>query len=145
MAEEKKVTKEVKEAPKAAHKSSVTIPEKEIGTNSLQLPFPKDPHGLNAALRRGGIKAAASVKGDKAKLKALLETLEVIAGHAKAKYLKDFEARKVAKENSISARARVAEKLKRQAEAKAAEYEAAAKRVRAEAGIVEEVETSKED
>lgn len=145
MAEEKKVTKEVKEAPKAAHKSTVKPVEKAVGVNPLQLPFPKDPHGLNAALRTGGVKAAGNVRGDKEKLKALIATAKVIVEHAKALYVRDVERAKEAKANSISARARVAEKLRRQAEAKAAEYDAAAKRVRAEAGIVEEVETPKED
>lgn len=129
MAEENKKTPGV-------HKSSVPLPAKEIGTNSMQLPFPKDPHGLNAGLRRGGIKAAAAVKGDKRKLKALLYTLKVLEGHAKAKYLKDVKARKVAKDNYVAAHTRAAETRRRQAEAKAAEFENAAKRVRESAGIV---------
>lgn len=129
------VAEEVVVAEKAPYEASVKLLEKEVGANPLQLPWPADPYGLNAALRSGGLKAATNVRGDKEKLKKLIATVDVIVKHAKVLYVRDLERAKEAKENSVAARARVADKLKRQAEAKAAEYEKAAKAVRKNAGI----------
>lgn len=157
MSDEKKVTEVVKETvPKVetkvapekkapvsdVEKSSAKGPvERKVGTNPLALPFPSDPQGALSALKKGGITAARRVNGDKAKLKRLIETLEIISEHAKARYVKDVKARETAKVNHVSAKARIAEKQRREAEAKAKEYEAAAARVRAVAGI----EAEKED
>ena len=87
------------------------------------------------SLKKGGIEAARRVNGDKERLKRLLIALKLIEEHAKAKYKADAEARQAAKVNAISARARVQEKLARQAEAKAAKFEAAAADIRSKAGI----------
>ena len=129
MAEEKN-TKTA--APTAEAQKAET---QKVGTNPLTIPWPSDPQGALQDLKRGGVKAANRVNGDKEKLKKLVETLRRIEAHAKAKYVKDADARKVARENAISARARVAERQAREAEARAKEYEAAAERVRKAAGV----------
>lgn len=126
-----------KEDGKAVEKAPVENKEPQIvvGTNPLTIPWPQDQHGALASLKKGGIEAAKRVNGDKEKLKRLLTALKLIEAHAKAKYKADAEARQAAKENSISAYARVQEKLARQAEAKAAQFEAAAADIREKAGI----------
>lgn len=115
----------------------------EMTKNPLAIKWPTDPQGVMGPLRDGGLKAAARIRGDEAKMRKFLEYLEILAAHAKVKYKADVAAKAVAKENSLSARARVAERLKREAEAKAKEYIAAAARVRATAGI--EVETDEKE
>lgn len=106
-----------------------------VGTNALTIPWPNDPQGALSELKRGGVTAARRVNGDKEKLRKLLESLKLIEAHAKARYVKDAGSRKEARVNAVSARARVAEKNRRAAEAKAAEYEAAAARVRKAHGV----------
>lgn len=136
MADEKKTTPVAAKAPVSTAKAKV-----EVTKNPLAIKWPTDPQGVMGPLRDGGLKAAARIRGDEAKMRKFLEYLEILAAHAKVRYKADVEQRKVAKENSLSARARVAERQKREAEAKAKEYEAAAARVRANAGIkVEAVE-----
>lgn len=112
-----------------------------VGTNSLQLPWPKDPQGYLKTVK-AAVAAAKRVKGDKERLKDFLKALAILEAFAKEVYVKDVEARKESRTNAVSAKARINEKLRRQAEAKAKEYEVAAARVRAEAGI--EVKTDKE-
>ena len=126
-----------KEAGKAAEKSSVEDKEPQVvvGTNPLAIPWPQDQQGALASLKKGGVEAAKRVNGDKEKLARLLTVLKLIEAHAKAKYKADAEARQAAKVNAISAHARVQEKLARQAEAKAAQFEAAAADIRTKAGI----------
>ena len=142
MADEKKAPEATTNtAPKkVAHKSSVTAVEKKIGTNALTLPWPADPQGALSDLKRGGIKAAKRVNGDKVRMKKLMETCEIIMEHAMARYVMDVKARKDAKENAAGARARIADNRARAAEAKAVEYEAAAARLRKEAGIAPETQ-----
>lgn len=142
MADENKAPEvDTNKAPKkVAHKSSVPAVEKKIGTNALTLPWPADPQGALAELKRGGIKAAKRVNGDKVRMKKLMETCEIIIEHAKARYVVDVKARREAKENAAGARARIADNRAKAAEAKAEEYEAAAARLRKEAGIVPETQ-----
>lgn len=110
-------------------------PQVAVGANPLSIPWPQDQQGMLSSLKKGGIEAAKRVNGDKEKLKRLLTALKLIEAHAKSKYKVDSEARQSAKVNAISARARVQEKLARQAEAKAAKFEAAAADIRSKAGI----------
>lgn len=126
-----------KEDGKAVEKAPVENKEPQVvvGTNPLAIPWPQDQQGMLGSLKKGGIEAAKRVNGDKEKLKRLLTALKLIEAHAKAKYKADAEARQAAKVNAISARARVQEKLARQAEAKAAQFEAAAADIRSKAGI----------
>lgn len=133
-----------KAAPKAAPKAEAKpepVEKLVVGTNSLQLPWPKDPQGYLKTVK-AAVAAAKRVKGDKERLKDFLKALAILEAFAKEVYVKDVEARKEARTNAVSAKARINEKLRRQAEAKAKEYEVAAARVRAEAGI--EAETDKE-
>lgn len=123
-------------AAKAAPKTAEKVPEKlVVGTNSLALPWPSDPQGYLKTVK-AAVAAAKRVNGDKERLKDFLKALAVLEAFAKEVYVRDAEARKEAQVNAISAKARIEEKLRKQAEAKAEEYEAAAARVRAEAGIV---------
>lgn len=126
-----------KEDGKAVKKAPVENEEPQIvvGTNPLTIPWPQDQQGALASLKKGGVEAAKRVNGDKEKLVRLLTALKLIEAHAQAKYKADAEARQAAKVNAISAHARVQEKLARQAEAKAAQFEAAAADIRAKAGI----------
>lgn len=126
-----------KAAPKAAPKAEAkpeAVEKLTVGTNVLALPWPKDPQGYLKTVK-AATAAAQRVKGDKARLKDFLKALEILEAFAKETYVRDVEARSKARENAVSAKARINEKLRRQAEAKAAEYEVAAARVRKEAGI----------
>ena len=107
--------------------------EVEVGTNVLTLPWPSDPQGALAELKKGGIVAARRVNGDKEKLGRMLKTLGILKKHAVARYEADVAARKESKENAVSARIRVKDKIARQAEARAKEYEEAAARIRKQA------------
>lgn len=122
-----------KAAPKAKAKPE-PVEKLVVGTNSLQLPWPKDPQGYLKTVK-AAVAAAKRVKGDKERLKDFLKALSILEAFAKEVYVKDVEARKEARTNAVSAKARINEKLRRQAEAKAKEYEVAAARVRADAGI----------
>lgn len=126
-----------KEDGKAVEKAHVENKEPQVvvGANPLSIPWPQDQQGMLSSLKKGGIEAAKRVNGDKEKLKRLLTALKLIEAHAKSKYKVDAEARQAAKVNAISARARVQEKLARQAEAKAAQFEEAAADIRSKAGI----------
>lgn len=133
------MTEVKKEAGKVVEKAVEKAPVV-VGTNPLSIPWPQDQQGMLVSLKKGGIEAARRVNGDKEKLKRLLIALKLIEEHAKSKYKADAEARQAAKVNAISARARVQEKLARQAEAKAAKFEAAAADIRAKAGISQKQE-----
>lgn len=109
--------------------------DRKVGTNPLALPWPQDAAGKLTALKKGGLTAARRVNGDKAALVKLLKTLEILADHAKARYVMDVEARGKAKENHLSARVRNTTARAEAAERKAVEYEKAAKRTRNNAGI----------
>lgn len=126
-----------KEDGKAVEKAPVENKEPQVvvGTNPLAIPWPQDQQGMLSSLKKGGIEAARRVNADKEKLKRLLTALKLIEAHAKAKYKANVEAQQAAKVNAISARARVQEKLARQAEARAAQFEAAAADIRSKAGI----------
>lgn len=117
-------------AAKAAPKEEKLV----VGTNALVLPWPRDPQGYLKTVK-AATAAAKRIKGDKERLKDFLKALEILEAFAKETFVRDVNARKVAKTNAISAKARVAEKQRRMAEAKAKEYEVAAARVRKEAGI----------
>ena len=127
------MTEVKKEAGKATETKG---PQVVVGTNPLSIPWPQDQQGMLASLKKGGIEAAKRVNGDKEKLTRLLTALQLIEAHAKAKYKADAEARQKAKVNAVSAHIRVQEKLARQAEAKATQFEAAAADIRTKAGIV---------
>lgn len=129
------MTEVKKESGKAAETKDIKDAQVVVGTNPLLIPWPQDQQGMLVSLKRGGVEAAKRVNGDKEKLVRLLTTLKLIEAHAKAKFKADAEARQAAKVQAISARARVQEKLARQAEAKAAGFEAAAADIRAKAGI----------
>lgn len=105
-----------------------------VGTNVLALPWPRDPQGYLKTIK-AGTRAAERVNGDKERLKDFLKSLDILAAYAKESYVRDIKKRTKARENAVSARARIAEKQARQAEAKAQEYEAAAARVRKEGGV----------
>lgn len=126
-----------KEDGKAVEKAPVENKEPQVvvGKNPLTIPWPQDQHGMLSSLKKGGVDAAQRVNGDKERLKRLLDALKLIEAHAKAVYKADAEARQAAMVNAISAHARVQEKLARQAEARAAEFEAAAADIRSKAGI----------
>lgn len=129
------MTEVKKEGGKAAETKDIKDTQIVVGTNPLAIPWPQDQQGALVSLKKGGIEAAKRVNGDKEKLARLLTALKLIEEHAKAKFKADAAARNVAKANAISAHARVQEKLARQAEAKAAQFEAAAADIRTKAGI----------
>ena len=136
MAEVKKEGgKTVAKVPVENNTAETNEPQVIVGTNPLAIPWPQDQQGMLVSLKKGGVEAAKRVNGDKERLKRLLEALKLIEAHAKAKYKADAGARQAAKVNAISAHARVQEKLARQAEAKAAQFEAAAADIRTKAGI----------
>ena len=112
----------------AAAQAEWKLPEK-VGTNALKLPFPVDPNGAMAALRVGGLKAVNRIKGDPAKLEAFKRVLQVLLKYANEKTVVEADKRKAAKENAISASARVKQRQVEAAQARIAELEKQAKHV----------------
>lgn len=115
-----------------------------VGTNALALPWPTDPQGALGKLKTGGVHAVGRIGTNKAKLARFLETLKILEAFAKEKFVKDTNAARKAVADNVSAKARIAERQKRAAEAKAAEYWAAAERVLKEAGVEAPVESGTE-
>ena len=107
----------------------------EAGANSLTIPWPQDPQGALRELKRGGIAAAARIKGDKDKLKRFQKSLRLLAQHAQALYDRDVETRDTARTNAVNAQQRVQERLHRQAVERAKAHQRAAQRVLRDAGI----------
>ena len=115
-------------------------PKKTVGTNSLQLPFPQDPQGALMDVKKGGIASAGRINGDRVKLDKFLETLRVLQQYSIECFKRDVEARKVTKENAVSASLRIAKRQRDAANARAQELENMAKELRAKAGINDEPE-----
>lgn len=112
-------------------------PEEEslvVGTNPLELPWPNDSQGFLKALK-SGTNSARRVNGDAERLDAFKKCLRILEAFANEVYEKDVEKRRASKENSVSARLRVQEKQRRQAEARAADLEKLASSIRSNAGI----------
>lgn len=81
-----------------------------VGTNPSALPFPADPDGACAALRKGITNSAARIRGRKSALEAYMRTLQIAASYAKELYARDVEAQKVSADNARAASMRVKEK-----------------------------------
>lgn len=106
-----------------------------VGTNAAALPWPTDPHGSFVKLRAGGVEAARRVGADQSKLDDLMKVLRIIAAHAKERFVEETKNRAAAQQNAVSAHARIQEKLRRQAEARAEQLDSYAAKVRRDAGI----------
>ena len=63
-----------------------------VSTNPAQVRFPQDIWGMTTVLRKAGLQAAASIRGNDAKQRIFLGTLAVLAGHAKARHEDDKAA-----------------------------------------------------
>lgn len=88
------MSKEKKEAPAST----------EVHSNPALVEFPLDTWGMTSELRKAGIRAASSVRGNEEKHKLLLQTLRIIAQHSAAR-LKGDAAALAARGAKIEARA----------------------------------------
>lgn len=57
-----------------------------VSTNSAAIDWPVDIHGFTSLLRKEGVRAVGRIKNDDEKLQLFLRTLQILAGHAKAKH-----------------------------------------------------------
>ncbi|QPC44924.1 hypothetical protein HW532_20825 [Kaustia mangrovi] len=87
----KDAAKAANEASDAAFASDVARILKSVSKNPAEVEFPRDPWGMTTELRRAGLRAAASVRGNEEKQRLYLATLQVLAAHVKAR-LKDDQA-----------------------------------------------------
>lgn len=94
-------------------KAEAKAAEPVAGHNSATIPWPTDPAGATALLKRGGIEAAKRVNGDPEKLKNFKRVLRLILQHADAKFEVDTAARKKAKEDAAAATRRFEDKTAR--------------------------------
>ena len=70
-----------------------------VSTNPALVEFPQDPWGFTAKLRKIGLQTASNVRGNEEKMKLFMETLQIIAKHAQARYPADQAAMKTALED----------------------------------------------
>lgn len=79
---------------------------KAVSTNPAQVEFPQDIYGMTSAMRKAGLRAAASIRGNDAKQRVFLGTLAVLAGHAKARHEDDKRslAASIARADALSER-----------------------------------------
>jgi hypothetical protein len=57
----------------------------DVSKNPAQVEFPRDTWGMTVPLRKAGLKAASSIRGDEQKLAIFIGTLQVLAQHAKSR------------------------------------------------------------
>ncbi len=67
---------------------------KTVSHNPAQVEFPSDPWGMTSALRKAGLQAAQSVRGNDEKHELFIATLRVLAQHAAARLPVDAQALK---------------------------------------------------
>lgn len=75
-------------------------------TNPRAIEWPYDQHGFTTLLRKEGVRAVGRIKGDKAKLDVLIQTLKVLGEHARAKIadqMKDAAQTAAARQNREAA------------------------------------------
>lgn len=63
-----------------------------VSTNAALVEFPRDQWGMTSELRKAGLRACSSVRGNEEKHKLLLQTLRVIAQHSAARLQGDADA-----------------------------------------------------
>lgn len=78
-----------------------------VATNPALVEFPRDQWGMTSELRKAGLRAASSVRGNPEKQALLLQTLRVIAQHSQARLQSDADAliargEKIAERNASS-------------------------------------------
>lgn len=64
----------------------------DVHSNPALVEFPRDEWGMTAELRKAGLRAASSVRGNEEKHRLLLQTLRIIAQHSAARLNGDQEA-----------------------------------------------------
>lgn len=74
-----------------------------VSANQAMVEFPRDQWGITSELRKAGLRAASSIRGDEEKMKTFLATLRVLGAHAAARFNGDGEAIK-ARAERIAAR-----------------------------------------
>ena len=57
-----------------------------VSSNPSLVEFPQDVWGFTSKLRKVGLSTAGSIRGNEAKLKQFMQTLQIIAEHAKARF-----------------------------------------------------------
>lgn len=63
-----------------------------VPANPALVEFPRDPWGFTSELRKVGLRAASSIRGNDEKHKLFLDTIRVLAQHALARLEGDAEA-----------------------------------------------------
>ena len=66
--------------------------ETKVSANPAMVEFPLDRWGMTSELRKAGIRAAQSVRGDPEKQALLVATLRVLAQHSAARVNSDADA-----------------------------------------------------
>lgn len=66
--------------------------ENAVSHNAAFVEFPRDKWGMTSELRKAGLRAAGSVRGNKEKYDLFVSTLRVLAQHAAARIKTDAEA-----------------------------------------------------
>lgn len=61
----------------------------DVSANAHHVEFPRDEWGFTAPLRKAGLAAAGSVRGDDKKFELFLETMSIIIQHAQARLVSD--------------------------------------------------------
>lgn len=89
-----------------------------VSSNPSRVEFPQDLWGFTSKLRKAGLSTAGSIRGNEEKLKLFMQTLQIIAEHAKARFPVD---KQVLERNRLENEKRDAEN--RAIESKAKEQE----------------------
>lgn len=64
----------------------------DVSTNTARVGFPLDRWGMTTALRKAGLQAASSIRGNAEKHRVFLGTLAILGAHAKARLEADAAA-----------------------------------------------------
>jgi hypothetical protein len=80
-----------------------------VSHNPAQVEFPQDAWGMTSELRKVALRTAAAIRGDENKLQIFLGSLQIIAGHAKARMQadKDYIAERLAAAQVLAGKERV--------------------------------------
>lgn len=83
-----------------------------VSKNPAQVEFPRDEWGMTSELRKVGLRTAAGIRGNDAKLQLFLQTLAILGRHAQARINDDkaelerrlAEREKIARNDRVFAR-----------------------------------------
>jgi hypothetical protein len=85
MSKDTKAVATAPDAPAVAEDTEFQRLLKQAAKNPATIEFPRDEWGMTTELRKAGLRGAASIRGNEAKLRVYLATLSILALHAKAR------------------------------------------------------------